>query len=109
MGFLVDVAVGTAVIVLPKHNFVLLGLAGGLQAIKSCADRKKRIQAEADLALHTSLPPATLNFSNINCSLETKANGGDAGPSTKHILEHVSGSAVPGRLLAVRSATLGIH
>jgi hypothetical protein len=35
MGFLADVVVGTAVIVLPKHNFVLLGLAGAIQCIKA--------------------------------------------------------------------------
>lgn len=70
---------------------------------RALADHKKR--REAELELHSALPAAALAFTSVTCSIDIKAKGGGAA-STKTILEHVSGSAQPGRLLAVRLTRL---
>lgn len=90
---LVDFLLGAAVIVAPQHQLPVAVGAGLLKAGSATIQhrsqkRAARASAEAD---HQSSSQTTLDWDQLSCTL-TRKDG-----TQKNILQHLSGSAQPGR------------
>lgn len=99
--------VGTLCIVRPKKGVVVVAALGAVKGVTRLVRRRTKQGTVGDAA--AALPanasavgqPVTLEFADVDCVLLDDPKAGPSGGAARPLLRGVSGSAKPGRLLAL--------